>query len=101
MSTPTGWKQSVATTLLDALEQYDNEASACYDAIEAGKYRYECEKIATVLILVLKLQTAIREATLLELAALRGADRPMAKDTHRALLLCRESLTTDHQHPQP
>lgn len=89
------WKMNIAAIMMERLEWYDNEAAACCDVIEAGKYRHECGKLATALIMVLKLQTANREATLLELAALRGADRPMATATHRALLFCKDSMTSE------
>ena len=103
MSTHTGWKQSVAATLHDELEWYEREASASPDAMEAAKYRGECAKITLVLLTLLRVQTMSRPLSLLERAALRGAGRPMSKETHRALMQCREGMTKDQiiHNPNP
>lgn len=89
------WRQRVAEILHDELEWNDREASTSCDAMEAGKYRHEGEKIAIVLRALLDVQTRSRPASPEEREILFGDFRPASKHTQRTLSACRESMIKD------
>lgn len=96
------WRQRVAEILHDELEWNDREASTSCDAMEAGKYRYEGEKMAIVLRALLDVQTRSRPASPEEREILFGDFRPSSKHTQRKLIACRESMIKDQTiNPNP